>query len=68
MFTRELGAEIKRIGVATVVADDLLKQYGKIAQRLDASLGRFKLTAFGKPADGGSTRKSPQANPWSMIK
>lgn len=66
-FVHELAAEIKRIGAASVVAEKILTQYTKLAARLDASLARFKLTAFGKPADGGPARRQPAPGPWARL-
>lgn len=46
-----------------------LRTYLKLSQRLDVSLGRFKLTAFGKPVDGGrgGIPKKEPANPWGGL-
>lgn len=57
-------------GAANPIMDTLLKQYVKLAQRVDASLARFRLTSFGKPAvpEGGKRRSAtPAANPWAQV-
>ena len=41
-----------------------LALYVRLAQRLDASLARFKLTASGKPA---SSDRPKVENPWSRV-
>jgi len=55
-------SEEDRVGVG-----ELLKLYTKYAQRLDGLLGRFKLTAFGKPVDGAATKRTVESNPWADV-
>lgn len=56
-----------KLGAASKSADRLLRQYVKLAQRIDASLGRFKLTAFGKPVLPMTTRRPVVSNPWTEV-
>jgi hypothetical protein len=60
-----LQATIARLGAGTREADGYLKQYGRLAQRLDASLARFKLTADGKPATPAPAAAT--VNPWARV-
>jgi hypothetical protein len=53
--------------VSVFARADYLKLYTKYAQRLDATLARFKLTAFGKPVDGAGKRQQPAANSWADV-
>ena len=46
-------------------AADALKAYVKLAQRLDATLARFKLTASGKAAPAEKPKAA--ANPWATT-
>lgn len=55
-----------KLGAGSKSADAALRSYVKLAQRIDATLARFKLTAFGKPADVGAA-KQPVANPWAQV-
>jgi hypothetical protein len=66
-FKSDLAAEIDRVGAASVLTEKMLVQYTKLVQRVDSSLARFKLTAMGKPADGGQVRKPVAANPWAAV-
>jgi hypothetical protein len=43
-----------------------MRTYLKLAQLVDARLARFKLTAFGKPADGVTGRQTHK-NPWHEV-
>lgn len=61
-----LAARIEKVGAASKRAGDPLRHYVRLAQRLDASLARFKLTSFGKPADGKASTQ-PAANPWVQV-
>lgn len=54
------------LGAGSKSAEGPLRAYVKLAQRIDATLARFKLTAFGKPADVGAA-KTPAANPWALV-
>jgi hypothetical protein len=58
-------ARIQLLGPASKEADPYLKTYIKLAQRLDGSLARFKLTAFGKPAT--SDKPKAAANIWAQV-
>lgn len=60
-----LAAKINHLGADTKEAAPYLLSYLKLAQRVDASLARFKLTAFGKPAV--SDKPQPAANPWAQV-
>ena len=63
-----LAKKINRLGTCSADAERLLKHYEKLAQRLDATLARFKLTAFGKPEAGaGARRVSSAAGQWAEV-
>ena len=64
LFARD--GVIEKVGPTTKRAEGYLRTYVKLAQRLDNTLARFKLTSFGKPADGAGVRK-PVANPWAAV-
>jgi hypothetical protein len=63
---RALWLRMCDLGIATSEADRLLKRYEKMAQRVDSSLARFRLTPFGKAVDSGA-KVSPASNPWARI-
>ncbi len=65
VYIHELDARIQTLGAATKEAEPYLKAYVRLAQRLDASLKSFKLTAFGKPAT--SEKPKPAANPFAAF-
>jgi hypothetical protein len=63
-----LAKRITRLGPCSSDAERLLKSYVKLAQRLDATLARFKLTAMGKPADrAAGARATAAASPWAEV-
>lgn len=66
VMTETLAARIEEAGAASDTGVDLLRSYVKLAQRLDASLARFKLTGFGKPSES-APRKPAASNPWSEV-
>jgi phosphopantetheinyl transferase len=63
---RQVDKRLRKIGATTEAADGLLRHQVKLAQLLDARLARFKLTAFGKPADDRAGRKVSE-NPWAHV-
>jgi hypothetical protein len=65
VYLRELDVTLQRLGPGTKEAEPYFRTYLKLAQRLDSSLARFKLTAFGKPAV--SEKPKPAANPWAQV-
>lgn len=64
-FIEDLVVRLDLLGPATKDADAAMKSYVRLSQRLDASLARFKLTAFGKPAVAEKPKAA--ANPWGAI-
>jgi len=48
-------------------SDGPLRHYVKLAQRVDATLARYKLTAFGKPAERDKGGKTGKANPFAAV-
>ncbi len=64
-YVAEIDARIQHLGAATQDAQPYLMQYIRLSQRLDASLARFKLTAFGKPVT--TDKPKPAANPWAQV-
>lgn len=65
VYLSMLVGKIDHLGVDTKEAAPYLLSYLKLAQRLDNSLARFKLTAFGKPAI--SEKPKTAANPWAQV-
>lgn len=65
VYVRELDKTIQRLGAGTKEAEPYFRTYLKLAQRLDSSLARFKLTAFGKPA--APEKPKAAANPWAQV-
>lgn len=68
-FKEDIAARIDKLRPTSKRAEALLRVYIRLAQRVDASLGRFKLTAFGKAADGGvgGVATPVPANPWAKV-
>lgn len=64
VLKQQFADEIARIGAAHRDADGLLRHYTKLAQRLDQSLARYRLTAQGK-AEPSAQQKPKAANPWA---
>lgn len=64
-YAESLDAMIQLLGAASADAEEKMKTWLKVSQRLDASLARFKLTAFGKPAVAEKPKAS--ANPFAAI-
>lgn len=62
----EVAAKLQKWGSEGKTGSDRMRTYTRLSQRLDAALGRFKLTAFGKPADGGVSKR-PAANPFAQV-
>jgi hypothetical protein len=58
---------MEKLGLASARAEGMRKRYEKMAQRVDATFARFKLTAFGKPAEGNAAARKPATNPWSQV-
>lgn len=65
-FTEELAARLRKFGSEGKAGSERMRNYTRLSQRLDQAFARFKLTAFGKPADGGGQKK-PAANPFSQV-
>jgi hypothetical protein len=65
-FKAEVAARLRKFGSQGKEGDARQKQYAKLSQRVDATLGRFKLTAFARPADGSAAKK-PAANPFAVV-
>lgn len=63
-----LARKVEKLGAGSSKAIPFHKELLKLEQRLDASLARFKLTAFGKAADQAATRRAAAAaNPWAEV-
>lgn len=62
---RQLAVALEQAGAASEAADRILRQYVKVAQRLDGTLARFKLTAMGKPEQTAAKPKA--ASPWAQV-
>lgn len=64
-----IATRIEKVKPTSKRAEAHLRIYVRLAQRVDASLARFKLTSFGKPAEGstgGRIIKAP-TNPWAAL-
>lgn len=66
-FKEKLAASIRRKGAATLDAQTEMRAYIRLAQRVDASLARFKLTSFGKAVESIPVPKQKPANPWAQV-
>lgn len=64
-YLAELDAEIQKMGAGTKEAAAHMRLYLNLAQRLDSSMARFKLTACGKPAV--QPKPKAAANPWAKV-
>lgn len=65
VYVAAIVARINHLGAGTQEAGPYLLTYLKSVQRLDASLARFKLTAFGKPAIAEKPKQA--VNRWAML-
>lgn len=64
-MVEDLDKKITELGTATRDAAEAMKSYVKLAQRLDSTLARFKLTSNGKsevPA-----KKGTSVNAWAAV-
>lgn len=64
-YVQALAQRIDVLGPASKEASAYIRDFVKLSQRLDGSLARFKLTAFGKPVT--SDKPKPAANPWAQA-
>lgn len=62
-----LARRIQRLGPGSERAAARVSLYVKLAQRLDSTLARFKLTGLGKPADTAARARASAANPWAQV-
>lgn len=64
-YLAELDTVIQGMGAGNKDAASHMRLYLNLAQRLDSSMARFKLTACGKPA----VQPKPKAavNPWAKV-
>lgn len=62
-----LARRIHALGAGSEKAASRLRAYVQLAQRLDSTLARFKLTSFGKPADNAGRARQTAANPWAQV-
>lgn len=65
LLKQQIADAIVGAGAATSGMDALLRHYAKLSQRLDAVLGRYRLTAVGKPE--ASAAKPKKATPWAKL-
>ena len=65
VYLDALDKKIQHLGPDTKEASPYFQTWKAVVMRVDASLARFKLTAFGKPA----TKEKPKAavNPWAQL-
>lgn len=66
VMKEDAAARLMRFGSEGKSGRERARSFAQLAQRLDASLARFKLTAFGKPADS-SKKSSATANVWAQA-
>jgi len=64
-YVATIAARIETLGAGTQEAVPYLSIYDRMAQKLEGSLARFKLTAFGKPAT--SDKPKAAVNPWAAV-
>lgn len=64
-YVAKLGVRIDMLGPATQDAVPYLSIYSNMSQKLEVSLGKYRLTAFGKPAT--SDKPKAAANPWAQV-
>lgn len=65
VMKEDAAARLMKYGMGDKSGRERARSFAQLAQRLDASLARFKLTAFGKPAEGAGAKKPSAANPWA---
>lgn len=63
---RALAKGLAKHGAASAEADRILKAYVRLAQRLDGTLGRFRLIGIGKP-EPAAAAKPKASNPWASV-
>lgn len=61
-----IAEDIEKIGAAHPGSGDNLRHYAKLAQRVDATLARFRLTGSGKP-EAAAARPKAAANPFAAM-
>jgi hypothetical protein len=61
-FADEQAARLAKFGSETAA-----KRYERLSALVGASLKDFKLTAFGKAAEGAAQRNNAGSNPWAAI-
>lgn len=61
-----IAKDIDTLGAAHPGSGDNLRHYAKLAQRVDATLARFRLTGAGKP-EASAARPKTAANPFAMM-
>lgn len=67
VIKQALWDHLQTLGIASAEGDRILKRYEKIAQRVDASLARYRLTSFGKAIDQSGKKKPEAQNPWAGL-
>ena len=66
-FKDALAKQIRKLKPESQASSETLRHYEKLVQRLDATLARFRLTAFGKPADPAGAARKATASPWAAV-
>jgi hypothetical protein len=66
-LAQTLKAELDRLGPSSAEGVRILKPYLDVSKALDASLMKFRLTAFGKAMDPGKSKPVAPANPWASM-
>lgn len=64
-MVEDLDKKIMELGTATRDAAEAMKSYVKLAQRLDSTMARFKLTSAGKSE--APAKKSTGVNVWAAV-
>lgn len=64
-MVEDLDKKIMELGTATRDAAEAMKSYVKLAQRLDSTMARYKLTSAGKSET--SAKKSTTVNAWAAV-
>lgn len=66
-FKDALAKQIRKMKPESPAASETLRHYEKLVQRLDATLARFRLTGFGRPASTSAAARKAAASPWAAV-
>lgn len=66
-LTEDYAARMAKYGSDGKTGESRARLYIRYAQRLDAALARFKLTAFGKAVEDGTAARRTSTNPFAQL-